>query len=426
MAKLRNSKYTTATRKAARNKARRIQADKLTILFWQRVKGNRKGLVTINCRMTYKGKRHDVSTGIQCPEGAFDAFRQTTPKDHNTAMLLADLLNRLQATYADFRITGRPIDARLIWMAANGVLPQVPDYGIARCIDLFHARCEKEFEIGEIALSSFKKHRTWHKRIKEFSAVTYGKDGELEDIKPADAKGFFLWLKEYGYSHNVACMMVLHFKRILNFAIENEWITRNPLMNYKRKLERYDTDRLTEDEVENLRTAEIFAPAVEHIRRAFVFQCYTGLSYAELVRVTQNNILIDQRTGAEYIKISRAKTGIESNIPLVLEARKIIDSFADHPERQRHGLLIPLLSNQKYNVHLKQLAGLVGIQKKITSHTARRTAATIYLKKGAALESVASMLGHANTQVTQRHYTVMDSERVVRDFNAITDLSKVG
>lgn len=425
MAKLKNSKYTTATRIAARQKVRRIQVDKLSILFWQRLKGNRKGFVTINCRITYQGKRHDVSTGINCAVGAFDAFRQTTPKDHNTALLLAELLNRLQATYADFRITGRPIDARLIWMAANGVLPQVPDYDIARCIDLFHAQCEKEHQVGDIALSTFKKHRTWNKRLKAFSALTYGKDGELEDIKPADSKRLFLWLKEYGYSHNVATMIVLHFKRVLNFALENEWIIRNPFMNYRRNLDKYKTERLTEDEVENLRTADIFAPAVEHIRRAFVFQCYTGLSYAELCRVTLNNILIDQRTGAEYIKISRAKTGIESNIPLVQEARKIIDSFAEHPARLRHGLLIPLLSNQKYNVHLKQLAGLVGIDKRITSHTARRTAATIYLKKGAALESVASMLGHANTQVTQKHYTVMDSGRVIDDFDRITTLSKV-
>ncbi|MBU1820769.1 MAG: hypothetical protein KKG00_04550, partial [Bacteroidetes bacterium] len=84
--------------------------------------------------MTYNGKRKDVSTGIQCPIGAFDATLQTTPKDPNTARLLMELHNRLQATYADFRITGRPIDVDLIWRAANGILPQVPDYNLLKCL----------------------------------------------------------------------------------------------------------------------------------------------------------------------------------------------------------------------------------------------------------------------------------------------------
>ncbi len=432
MSKLRKTKFTTAIRKAEKssNKAdmssRGAAVSSLHILFWQRKSGNKPGFVTINCRLTYQGKRKDASTGIQCQVGAFDPIRQTTPKDPDTARLLSELYNRLQATYADLRITGRPVSSELIWNAANGVLPQEPEYSLINCIELFFAQREEEHKLKEITTSYFKKLRTWNDRLTTFAKTTYGKEPELEDVKPADAKRLLLWLKkEYNYTNNVAVMIVAHFKRVLNFALENEWITRNPLMNYRRKLDKYKTDRLTEAEVDTLRTAEIFAPAVEHIRRAFVFQCYTGLSYAELCRVNVNNILVDQRTGAEYIKISRTKTGVEANIPLVQEARKIIDSFADHPARARYGLLIPMISNQKYNVALKQLAGLVGIQKRITSHVARRTAATIYLKKGAPLESVASMLGHASTQVTQRHYTVMDSERVVRDFNSITELSKV-
>lgn len=428
MAKLRNSKYTTATRKAARVKGRCTQAGKFSILFWQRSAGNRHGYVTINCRLTYTGqKRKDASTGIQCREGEFDSQAQTIPNNVNAARLLSELNFRLQATYSDFRLTGRPIDSGLIWDAANGLLPKVPDYNILKCLESFFAQRTEEHEIGEVALSTFKKWRTWHKRLKAFSATSYGIDGELEDITPADAKRLLIWLKkEHDYTNNVAVMIVGHFKRVLNFALENEWINRNPLMNYRRKFERLNTERLTDDEVENLRTADIFAPVVEHIRRAFVFQCYTGLSYAELAKVTVNNILVDKRTGAEYIKINRTKTGVESNIPLVQEARKIIDTFSDHPARMESGLLIPIISNQRYNGHLKQLAGLVGLQKRLTSHVARRTAATNYLNKGAALESVSAMLGHTNTQVTQKHYTKTSSERVVGDFDKIVTLSKVG
>jgi integrase len=427
MAKLRNSKYTTSTRKAARDKSKRKQTGKFNILFWQRTTGNREGYVTINCRLTYTGQRRkDVSTGIQCKVGEFDGQTQTTPNDPNAARLLSELHFRLQATFADFRITGRPVEVDLIWRAANGILPQVPDFNIMKCLETFFTQRKEEYEIGEVTLSTFKKWRTWNKRLKAFLVATYGTDGELEDITPADAKKLLIWLKkEHGYTNNVAVMIVGHFKRILNFALENEWIIRNPLMNYRRKFERMNTERLTEDEVETLRTAEIFAPAVEHIRRAFIFQIFTGLSYAELSAVTVDNILIDERTRAEYIKISRAKTQIEANIPLRLEARKIIDSFADHPARIERGLLIPIISNQKYNTHLKQLAGLVGIKKRLTTHMARRTAATLYLNMGVPLESVSAMLGHTNTQVTQKHYTRINEGRIIDDMDGKVTLSRV-
>ena len=425
MSKMKNSIYSTAARKAERGKPEKVRATRFCILFWQRKIG-KHDLVTINVRLTYGRMNKNVSTGVRCRRGELDAALQTTPNNPDADRLLTELRNRLNATYSDFRVTGRPIDVDLIWKVAAGVLPSASDHTIASCLGSFQAQLELECELGEISLSTFKKTQTWHKRLTAFSIDAYGSYGNLDDVVPADAKRLLLWLKkEYGYTHNVATMIVAHFKRVLNYALENEWITRNPFMNYRRKFEKLKTERLTEAEVDLIRDAEIFAPAVEHIRRAFVFQCYTGLSYAELCKVNVNNLLVDKRTGAEYIKIDRTKTGVESNIPLAVEARKIIDSFSEHPRRKQFGLLIPTISNQKYNVHLKQLAGLVGLDKRLTSHVARRTAATIYLKKGAPLESVSAMLGHSSTQMTQKHYTVMDSERVVKDFNAIVELSKV-
>ena len=83
------------------------------------------------------------------------------------------------------------------------------------------------------------------------------------------------------------------------------------------------------------------------------------------------------------------------------------------------------MSNQKYNIYLKQLAGVCGITKRLTTHVARRTAATYYLNIGMSDESVSAMLGHTNTAMTRKHYAVMRPERVIRDFkNAINPSRK--
>lgn len=423
MTKLRKTNVTSLADNFSRKANLRTPTNRLCILFWQR-RCKTPGYVMINCRLTYNGQRHDASTGLKCLRGQFDPLNQCMVSNPEYDILLEDLVTKINSTHADFRITGRPIDLRLLWIVVKGQTPEMPENDLLGCINEFYQQRKEEYDLGRLAKATFKKMTTWNKRITSFSIAVYGKNGAIDDVKPGDSHKLLLWLqREHGCANNSAVMIVAHFKRILSFALENEWITRNPFMNYRRKFEKLSNERLTESEIDALRTAEIFAPAVEHIRRAFVFQCYTGLPYIELARVTESHIIIDEKTGAEYIKINRTKTGTESIIPLTLEARVIIDSFSEHPLRKEKGLLIPIMSNQKYNVHLKQLSGLVGLGKRLTTHVARRTAATLFLTKGAPLESVSAMLGHTNTMTTQKHYSVTRPERVIRDIQAITKLS---
>jgi site-specific recombinase XerD len=69
-----------------------------------------------------------------------------------------------------------------------------------------------------------------------------------------------------------------------------------------------------------------------------------------------------------------------------------------------------VLSNQKYNEHLKEIANICGISKKMTTHTARHTfTTTITLSNGIPMESVSKMLGHKNLKTTQHYAKVLDS-----------------
>jgi site-specific recombinase XerD len=123
--------------------------------------------------------------------------------------------------------------------------------------------------------------------------------------------------------------------------------------------------------------------------------------------------------GERWIKVNRTKTDTRSNIPLLLTALDIIDKYKDHPEVIIKGVLLPVLSNQKSNAYLKEIAELCGINKNLTTHLARHTfATTVTLTNGVPIESVSKMLGHSSIRSTQ-HYAKIIDRKVSDDMLAL-------
>ncbi|WP_238407279.1 site-specific integrase, partial [Flavobacterium psychrophilum] len=93
-----------------------------------------------------------------------------------------------------------------------------------------------------------------------------------------------------------------------------------------------------------------------------------------------------------------------SKIPILPVTQMIIDKYSDHPKSNNEDRLFPILTNQKMNVYLKEIAGVCEIEKDLTFHIARHTfATTVTLTNGVPIESVSKMLGHKNLRTTQ-HY----------------------
>ena len=106
------------------------------------------------------------------------------------------------------------------------------------------------------------------------------------------------------------------------------------------------------------------------------------------------------------------------NIPLLEEARKILDRYKEHPYCQAHSVLLPVCSNQKMNMYLKELADICGIRKHLSTHSARHTFATLTLASGATIDNVAKMLGHTNTNMTRHYARILDSS-IMRDMQIV-------
>ncbi len=140
----------------------------------------------------------------------------------------------------------------------------------------------------------------------------------------------------------------------------------------------------------------------------FVFCCFTGLAYADVHKLTQDNIVMGI-DGKQWIKVNRTKTENKSSIPLLPTALAILEKYSDHPDVVNGKCLIPVLSNQKSNAYLKEIADLCEIPKNLTTHLARHTfATTVTLANGVPIETVSRMLGHKSLRATQRYAKIID------------------
>jgi integrase len=115
--------------------------------------------------------------------------------------------------------------------------------------------------------------------------------------------------------------------------------------------------------------------------------------------------------GGKWIFTTRQKTGTNSHVPLLPPALEIINRYRDHPVVRNKNILLPVISNQKMNAYLKEVADLCGIKKELTFHCARHTfATTVTLCNDVPIESVSKMLGHKKIQTTQHYAKILDKK----------------
>ena len=171
---------------------------------------------------------------------------------------------------------------------------------------------------------------------------------------------------------------------------------------------RVDRDYLTDDEIQKIFNKNFVIPRLVLVRDVFIFSCFTGLAYIDVKNLTNNNISIGI-DGSKWIFTKRQKTEGPSNIPILPIVEQLIEKYKDHPQCLNNNVLMPILTNQRMNSYLKEIADVCEINKDLTFHVARHTfATTVTLSNGVPLESVSKMLGHTSWKSTQIYARVLD------------------
>lgn len=236
--------------------------------------------------------------------------------------------------------------------------------------------------------------------------LEFGKIRYFQDLTKANIMDLDNYLRQQGLKQTTINGYHKVNKIYINDAIAREIITTSPYTGFKVARGKGEEGRwLSEEELEAIKTVELPTKSLDQVRDLFVFQCLTGVAYADLVRTDFS--LTEEHKGVTYVSAKRQKTDVRFTCVLVDEALAIL---------KKYEYKLPVISNTKYNLYLKAVAKHAGIDKEIASHWGRRTCGMVLLNRGISIEVVAKVLGHSSIRITEAAYAKLLDKSVVEAF----------
>lgn len=208
--------------------------------------------------------------------------------------------------------------------------------------------------------------------------------------------------------NNTVMKHIERLRKMINLAVRMEWLEKDPFVAHKAKFHKTEIPFLSEPELYAIEEKEFKIERLQQVKELFIFSCYTGLAYIDVMHLTPDNIRIGM-DGEKWLFTQRQKTLNPVRVPILAKAQEIIDKYKNHPRSKVNGTLFPTITNQRLNSYLKEIADLCGIEKNLTFHLARHTfATTVTLTNGVPIESVSKMLGHSDLRTTQIYAKVVE------------------
>lgn len=385
----------------------------LSVLFFARKsKANSRGESPIYMRITINGERYDLGTKRFVGMDNWLAEAGRVKGSSEAAKSINSFLDSLRAKafhhQKQILLEGKQLTMEEFKTRWQGVSVERP----RMLMEIFEQHNEqmKALVNHEFSPLTLERYKTSKKHTQEFMKWKYKKDDiDIKKLKYGFISDYEFWLKSVRKcDHNTSMKYLSNFKKIVNICIKNGWLDRDPFVGFKMAKREIERPFLVEEELNRIINKSFLIPRLAQVRDIFVFCCYTGLAYADVEKLTREKITtgID---GEKWIWTSRQKTDSTTRVPLLPPALEILDRYKDDPQCVNKGRLLPVLSNQKMNGYLKEIADLCGITKTMTTHTARHTfATTVTLTNGVPIETVSKMLGHKNLKITQHYAKILD------------------
>ncbi len=268
---------------------------------------------------------------------------------------------------------------------------------------------------------TLQRYKTTYQHVKNFIVWKYKTDDlSIHALNYEFASEFIYWLRAIkNCANNSAIKYFGNVKKIVTECIKKGWIKRDPFIDLRLTRDDITRSPLTKQELKIISGKTFKIERLSNVKDIFVFSCYTGLSYCDIknLRWPQIKNGIDDQL---WVTIQRQKTSVTATLPLLRQPLDIINKYRDYPKCVDDGYVLPVLTNQKMNAYLKEIADICGIEKTLTFHIARHTfATTIALNNGVPIETVSKMLGHKTIKQTQ-HYAKISDKKISEDMRILS------
>ena len=381
--------------------------------YLKKSKYDKDGEVTIYMRITVNGNSCEISTKRKCEPQKWNAVAGRVDGKTESAKSLNAYLEVLQRKVYEKRKflleNDHQVSAENIKTLLHGEELNQHKYMLME-IFTYHNQQMGELVGREFAPGTYERYCTSYKHTLSFLQWKYNvTDIDINQLNFEFITEYEFWLKSTRKcDHNTTMKYLSNFRKIINRCIRNGWLQRDPFLGFKMTKREVERIALTEFELQALALKQFSIERLSVVRDIFLFSCYSGLAYADVKKLKRSEIFIGI-DGQKWLFSKRQKTDIAVRIPLLPSALTIIDLYASNPQCLAGNRVLPVLSNQKMNAYLKEIADLCCITKNLTYHIARHTfATTVTLSNGVPIETVSKMLGHRNLKTTQHYAKILD------------------
>jgi site-specific recombinase XerD len=250
-------------------------------------------------------------------------------------------------------------------------------------VDVLREYIDKYKAENDLTTETANRYDVYYRNSSLFLAMDKLMPLQLSEIREFHAEQFRTWLRIHLKTCTIrhASRHVELWKRVTKYAVQMEYCINDRLSPIKPQRDKPKKIIALElNEVKKLIAYRFTSDIMRVVTDLFLFQCFSGLSYSDIYKFK-----IYEKNGKLWMDGERQKTGSEYMAFLFDDAKDIL---------RKYGGKLPQLSNQKYNEYLKEIANLLNIRKKLTTHVGRKTNATLLAEFGMTAKSISLMLGH--------------------------------
>ena len=340
-------------------------------------KASKSGLVSVECCITIDGKRLYQRLPRQIKPSQWDNKRNEVKGKSEE---VAEINNFIQVYKQNlYSIHSKIIELNLPYNVEtfkNGLNGKLENHKNKTLIDLYEDFNKEYFtlkESNQIAGTTYQKHNTTLNYLKSYLKSKYDKnDILLLDVNKSFVEGFYLYLRgTKNLQNNSAVNYMKKLKRVINIAINDGIIQKNPFANYQLHLENVNINFLTIEEIKTIYNKKITNERLNKVKDIYIFACFSGMSYGDCKTFDYNQHVTKDEQGNEFIMKKRNKTDVLATIPLLPIPKEILEKY---------NYKLPVPSNQKVNEYLKEIRIICNIEKELHFHVARHIDNSFQLK----------------------------------------------